>query len=120
MANVKVYEYKRCSTCVKALKFMDSHNITYEAFPIVEKAPTEEELHKMLTFYNGDIRRLFNTSGLVYREMGLSCKIKTMDEKEAIGLLSSNGKLVKRPFLISDNFGLVGFKKEEWKKRFNL
>ena len=120
MTKAKVYEYKRCSTCVKALKFMESHHIAYEALPIVEKAPTKDELLKMLNFYDGDIRKLFNTSGVVYREMGLSSKIKTMDEKEAIDLLSSNGKLVKRPFLITGNFGLVGFKEEECKDRFNL
>ena len=119
MSQLKVYEYSKCSTCRKGLKFLDSHNIPYEKIPIVEKAPTKGELKKMIKYYDGDIRRLFNTSGVVYREMGLSSKIKTMSIEEAVGLLTSNGKLVKRPFILTDKFGLVGFKEDEWKKEFN-
>ena len=120
MSQIKVYEYSKCGTCRKGLKFLDSHNISYEKVPIVEKAPTKGELKKMLAFYNGDIRRLFNTSGGAYREMGLSSKIKNMDAKEAVDLLASNGMLVKRPFILTDKFGLVGFKEEEWKKALNV
>ncbi|MDH3974084.1 MAG: arsenate reductase family protein [Deltaproteobacteria bacterium] len=116
MNKIKVYEYNKCSTCRKAIKFLDAHNIPYETLPIVEQAPTKKELHKMLTFYGGDITKLFNTSGVVYREMGLGKKIKSMDTNEAIHLLSSRGKLVKRPFMISELFGLVGFKEEEWRE----
>lgn len=120
MDKVKVYQYNRCSTCRKAIKFLDYHNISYEAIPIVEQAPTREELQKMLAFYEGKISTLFNTSGVVYRERGLGRKIKTIDTDEAIELLASNGKLVKRPFLIGESFGLVGFKEEEWKNIFQL
>lgn len=120
MNKIKVYEYNRCSTCRKALKFLDAHNISYEIIPIVEQAPTREELHKMLAFYEGQLGKLFNTSGVVYREMGLGKRIKTMDVNEAIDLLASNGMLVKRPFLMSDTFGLVGFKEEMWIEKFSL
>ena len=120
MNKVKVYEYNRCSTCRKAIKFLEAHNIPYDALPIVDQAPTKEELHKMLEFYEGNMSKLFNTSGVVYREMGLGKKIKIMDKAEAIDLLASNGKLVKRPFLLGDNFGLVGFKEEIWIDKFSL
>lgn len=120
MSQIKVYEYSKCGTCRKGLKFLDSHNIPYEKKPIVEKAPTKGEIKKMITFYDGDIRRLFNTSGAAYREMGLSTKIKTMSTEEAVDLLASNGKLVKRPFILTNEFGLVGFKEEEWKKALNV
>lgn len=120
MSKIRVYEYNRCSTCIKALRFLDAHNIPYEVIPIVEKAPTKKELHQMLDYYDGQIKKLFNTSGVVYREMELGKKINSMNINEAIDLLSSKGKLVKRPFIISETFGLVGFKEEEWEKKFSL
>jgi Spx/MgsR family transcriptional regulator len=120
MSQLKVYEYSKCGTCRKGLKFLDSHNIPYEKIPIVEKAPTKGEIKKMIKYYAGNIRRLFNTSGSVYRELGLSSRIKTMDAEEAVDLLASNGMLVKRPFVLADKFGLVGFKEEEWKKALEV
>ena len=118
MDRLKVYEYSKCGTCRKGLKFLDSHDIPYEKVPIVEKAPTKGELRKMLKFLDGDIRRLFNTSGVAYREMGMSGRIKTITAEEAIDLLAADGKLVKRPFLLTDSFGLIGFKEDEWKRVF--
>jgi arsenate reductase len=120
MKQLKVYEYSKCGTCRKGLKFLDNHHISYEKIPIVEKAPTKDEIKKMLNFYKGDIKRLFNTSGGAYRELGLSNKIKTMDAGEAVDLLASNGMLIKRPFILTETFGLVGFKEEEWEKALNL
>lgn len=117
---IRVYEYKQCSTCVKALKFLDAKGVKYERVPIVEKPPTKTELKKMIGFLKargGTFKNLFNTSGQLYREFDISSKLKDgMTEAEALELLAANGKLVKRPFLLTDDDGTVGFKEDEWKK----
>ncbi len=110
---LKVYEYKNCGTCKKALKFLDDKKIPYEKIPIREIPPTPTELKKMLS-YVGDIRKLFNTSGQDYKALNMKAKIGTMTETELITLLSQNGNLVKRPFVITKETGLVGFKEAEW------
>lgn len=119
---LKIYEYKKCSTCVKALKFLDQKKVKYEALPIVDQPPSVAELKKMLCFLKengGSFKSLFNTSGIQYRELGIAEKFKSgMTEAEAIQLLSKNGKLVKRPFALSEKTGTVGFKEPEWKKLF--
>lgn len=117
ITTVRVYEYAKCSTCRQALKFLDARKTNYQAIPIVDQPPTVAELKAMLA-YTGDLRRLFNTSGVVYREMGLGDKLKAMSEAEALALLSKNGKLVKRPFVLLKDRGLLGFKEEEWKVAF--
>jgi len=117
---MKVYEYKACSTCVKALKYLDSKKVDYDKIPIVEQPPTGTELKKMLGYLKeagGTFKNLFNTSGLQYRELKISDKIKAgMTEEEAIKLLSKNGKLIKRPFLLTKKSGTVGFREDVWKK----
>ena len=118
---LKVYEYAKCSTCVKALKFLDAKKVTYKKLPIADQAPTQKELKEMLSALKengGNLRNLFNTSGVVYKEMKLSEKLPSMTEADAIKLLSENGKLVKRPFVIGDNVHLVGFKEDQWKENF--
>jgi arsenate reductase len=119
---LKVYEYKQCSTCQKALKFLDARGVKYERVAIVDQPPTKAELKKMLAIIEkrgGTFKNLFNTSGVQYRELGLSEKIKTgLMQMDAIDMLSKNGKLVKRPFAIDGEKGLVGFKEDEWKKMF--
>ncbi len=118
---LKVYEYAKCSTCVKALKFLDAKKIEYKKLPIVDQAPSQKELKEMLTALKengGNLRNLFNTSGVMYKEMKLSEKLPSMTETEAIKLLSENGKLVKRPFVIGDETYLVGFKEDQWKEVF--
>jgi arsenate reductase len=116
---MKIYEYGNCSTCRKALKFLDRRGVKYERSPIVEQPPTKAELKKMLAYLKaegGSMKQLFNTSGQAYRELGIANKIKSgMTEEEAIELLSKNGKLIKRPFLLGDGVGLIGFKEEQWK-----
>lgn len=124
---LKVYEYAKCSTCQKALKFLDARKVDYQRVAIVDQPPTVAELKKMLGFV-GDIRKLFNTSGMVYRELGLSDKLSKMSEAQALKLLASNGKLIKRPFVLGADSGSVGFseagllaqlrssKEAEWKK----
>lgn len=114
---VRVYEYEKCSTCRQALKFLDARKVAYTRVPIVDQPPTLAELKAMLA-YTGELKRLFNTSGVVYRELGVGEKLKTMSEADALALLSKNGRLVKRPFVLLKDRGLVGFKEEEWKAAF--
>lgn len=113
---LKVYEYKNCGTCKKALKFLEAEGVDFKAIPIRDTPPKKTELKKMLGYMDGQIKKLFNTSGQDYRSMGIKDKIADMSEKEAIDLLSQNGNLVKRPFVLGDNWGIVGFKEDAWKK----
>lgn len=117
---LKIYEYKNCDTCRKALQYLESKKIEYKTFPIVEQPPTRSELERMLHFIKSDggtFKNLFNTSGVQYRELKISEKIKDgLTEKDALQLLSENGKLIKRPFLIGPKYGFVGFKKDIWEK----
>lgn len=115
---IRVYEYSKCSTCRNALKFLDSNHVDYEKAPIVDTPPTKAELRKMLAFQGGNLKKLFNTSGEVYREMKIGAKLDSMSENDALDLLASNGKLIKRPFVLGDSIGLVGFKEDDWKKAF--
>lgn len=118
---LKIYEYAKCSTCVKALKFLDARKVDYKKIAIVDQPPTQKELKEMLAAYKekgGSLRNLFNTSGLVYKEMKLSEKLPSMSESEALKLLADNGKLIKRPFVIGEGAHLLGFKEDEWKKTF--
>lgn len=108
--------YKKCSTCGNAKKFLDTHNIKYDSRDITTENPTKEEILNWIDKYNIEINKLFNTSGLIYRELNLKDKIKTMNLEEKVTLLSQNGMLVKRPLLIMDDNILVGFKETEYSK----
>ena len=112
----KIYQYAKCSTCRNALKWLDARGQDYKAIDITETPPSKAELKTMLAHYDGDLRRLFNTSGVQYRELGIKDKLPTMSPARAIDLLSGNGKLIKRPFLLTRSKGLVGFKEDEWRK----
>ena len=119
---LKVYEYKNCSTCQKAKKWLENNDIAYTALPIVEQPPSLQELKTMLSHIRergGDLKHLFNTSGEQYRMLKVSDKLKAgMSESEALKLLSQNGKLIKRPFVLAKNKGTVGFKEEVWSDLF--
>jgi arsenate reductase len=115
---VTVYTYPACSTCRDAIKWLRSHNIEFVEKPIRETPPAVEELRRMLAFQNGKLLRLFNTSGLEYRALKLSEKLPTMNEAEALALLAGNGRLVKRPFVLGETFGLVGFNETAWTAAF--
>ncbi|MGK5595718.1 MAG: arsenate reductase family protein [Parachlamydiaceae bacterium] len=115
-----VYVYSNCSTCQKALKFLKAHRILFTQKEITQEPPAKQELQKMLGFKHGDLKKLFNTSGQLYRDMQLSQKLASLSIDKALELLSSNGMLVKRPFLLGQDFGLLGFKEEEWKKVLNV
>jgi arsenate reductase len=112
---LKVYEYKNCGTCRKAIKYLASRAISFALVPIREQPPTKAELNKMLEIYQGNIRKLFNTSGQDYKKLKLKDKLAMLSEADAIELLSTNGNLVKRPFVVTKTGGLVGFNEEEWK-----
>lgn len=111
-----VYTYAKCSTCRDATAWLRQRGIAFEEKPIRETPPTPKELEAMLRFKNGELRRLFNTSGQDYRAAGLAEKLDSLSRDEAFALLAKNGMLVKRPFLLGKNVGLVGFKPDEWEK----
>ena len=106
--------YPKCSTCQKAKKWMDANHISYEERHIVEENPTYEELKQW--YENGDLplKKFFNTSGLVYKEMQLKDKLTSMSEEEQLMLLATHGMLVKRPMVITHDIVLVGFKEDDW------
>ena len=115
---LKVYAYAGCGTCRNALKFLREHGIDFQLIPIREQPPTIIELKRMLAFYGGDLRTLFNTSGSDYKQLKMKKNLPTLSVEAALEMLSCNGNLVKRPFLLKDKVGLVGFKPEEWEKLF--
>ena len=106
--------YPKCGTCRKAKKWLDENGIGYEARLIVEENPNAEELKKWIAQSGLPLKKFFNTSGVLYKEMNLKDKLPTMSEDEQIALLASNGKLVKRPLMVSAEKVLVGFKEDEW------
>ena len=107
--------YPKCSTCKKAEKFLKENNIEFINRNIVEENPSAEELALWMEKSGLEPRKFFNTSGVLYREMNLKDKIKTMSKEEMIEILSTNGMLVKRPLLVMDDKVLVGFKEENYK-----
>lgn len=106
--------YPKCTTCIKAKKFLQNNNIEFEERHIVDNNPTKEELTSWIKESNLEIKKFFNTSGKLYKELGLKDKLKSMTDEEKIELLSTNGMLVKRPILIKNSKVLVGFKEDEY------
>lgn len=109
-----VYGYQKCSTCRDALKWLADHGIDHRVKAIRETPPSVEELHAALKAHGGELRKLFNTSGIDYRALGLKDQLPTLSDAAALALLTANGNLVKRPFLIGDGKVLVGFKPAVW------
>ena len=107
-------EHPKCSTCKKAKKWLDDHGLQYEDRHIVENNPSANEIRAWQLQSGLSIGRFFNTSGKLYREMGLKNKIKVMSNLEMLALLGTDGMLVKRPILVTDDAVLVGFKEEQW------
>lgn len=114
---IKVYYYPRCTTCKRALKWLDDNGVECEKKYIVEEIPSLEELTAIYKKSGLPLKRFFNTSGLVYKNMGLKDKLSDMSEEEQLKLLSSNGMLIKRPIVVGDDFVLVGFKEAEWSEK---
>ncbi len=110
-------QYPKCSTCQKAKKWLEAHNITYTDRHIVEDNPSYDELKEWYGKSGLPLKRFFNTSGLLYREMQLKDKLPAMSEEEQLKLLATNGMLVKRPLIIEDDRRLTGFKEAEWEEK---
>lgn len=113
MKNVFIW-YPKCSTCQKAKKFLEDHNISFEERNIVEETPTKEELKKWIEQSGLKTKKFYNTSGRKYKELNLSEKLPSMTKEERIETLASDGMLIKRPLWISDSKILAGFKEKEW------
>lgn len=106
--------YPKCSTCIKARKWLEENGVEFESRHIVENNPTKEELKKWIDLSGQPIKRFFNTSGILYREMNLKERVAKDSEDELLDILSTNGMLVKRPLLIGEDMVLIGFKEKEW------
>jgi Spx/MgsR family transcriptional regulator len=117
--SLRVFAYSKCSTCREALRFLKTHELEYSVHDITESPPSKADLSKALRSLGGELKKLFNTSGQQYRELGISEKLKAMPEAQALQLLAGNGRLIKRPLVIWEDKGqsrvLVGFKNAEWK-----
>ena len=109
-------QYPKCTTCKKAKKWLEENNISFNDRNIAEQNPTKEELKEWHKKSGLPLKRFFNTSGLVYKELALKDKLKDMSEEEQYTILSTNGMLVKRPLIITENSILIGFKEAEWEK----
>ena len=106
--------YPKCTTCQKAKKWLDDNKIEYKLRDIKENNPTFEELSEWYKMSGLPLKKFFNTSGLLYKSMGLKDRLSAMSEGEQLKLLATDGMLVKRPLLIGEDFVLVGFKEKEW------
>lgn len=109
--------YPRCSTCKKAKKWLEENNLEFSEKDIVEDNPTFEELKEWWEKSDLPLKRFFNTSGMKYRELKLKDKLPDMSEDEQLKLLSTDGMLVKRPIIVSDDVVLTGFKVKEWEEK---
>ena len=111
--------YPKCSTCQKAKKWLDEHSIEYTERHIVEDNPTYDELKQWYEKSGFPLKKFFNTSGLLYKEMQLKDKLGDMTEEEQLKLLATNGMLVKRPLIVTEDSVLVGFKEAQWSEKWN-
>ena len=109
--------YPKCTTCQKAKKWLDDNKIEYKLRAIKEDNPSYEELYAWYKMSGLPLKKFFNTSGLLYKSMGLKDKLPIMPEEEQLKLLATDGMLVKRPLVIAKDFVLVGFKEREWSEK---
>ena len=114
---IQVYCYSKCSTCRKALQWLDAHGVEHTVLDIKGEHPDEETLRRYYAMSGLPLKRFFNTSGIQYREQELSKKLPDMSEDEQLRLLASDGMLVKRPLLVADGFVLTGFREAEWSEK---
>ena len=112
-----VLVYRKCSTCQRALKWLEEHRVKFTERPIAEENPSYEELKQWHQLSGLPLKKFFSTSGLLYKDMGLKDKLPGMSEEEQLWLLATNGMLVKRPLVVGDDYVLVGFKEAEWEER---
>ncbi|WP_410207727.1 arsenate reductase family protein [Fusobacterium sp.] len=116
--SVLFINYPKCSTCINARKWLEEHNIEFISRHIVEDNPKKDELKKYVALSGLPVKKFFNTSGVLYREMKLKDRLATATEDEMFDILSSNGMLVKRPLVITEKGVLIGFKKDKWEEFF--
>lgn len=109
--------YPKCTTCQKAEKWLDAHNISYEERNIKDENPSLEELAEWYKSSGLPLKKFFNTSGMLYREMGLKDKLADMPEEKQLELLASDGMLVKRPIIVDGSTVITGFKESEWEEK---
>ncbi len=109
--------YPKCTTCQKAKKWLDDNKIEYELRDIKAENPNIDELRNFYNLSGQPLKKLYNTSGLLYKSMDLKNKLTEMSDEEMIALLATDGMLVKRPLLVSDEFVLIGFKEKEWEEK---
>lgn len=114
---ITVLCYKKCSTCQKALKWLEDNGIEYQERPIKEEHPDGEELREWYKKSGLPLKKFFNTSGNLYKEMSLKDKLPKMNVEEQLALLATDGMLVKRPLVVGDGVVLTGFKEAEWKEK---
>jgi len=114
MSRLTIYQYPKCSTCRKAVKLLESQGHELESVNVFEEPPTAAQLEQLIQLSGLDIRKFFNTSGEVYREMNLKEKLPHMTDAEKIDLLASNGRLIKRPIVTDGRQVTVGFKEAEF------
>lgn len=111
------FHYPKCSTSAKAKKWLDDNNVEYKVRHMKDENPTYDELKVWVDREVYPLKSFFNTSGLVYKDLKLKEKLTSMSKEEQIRLLSTNGMLVKRPIVVSDDLLLVGFKEDTWKEK---
>ena len=116
---IKFICYPKCTTCQKAQKWLDDNQVKYDFRDIKIDNPTLEELTEWYEKSGLPLKKFFNTSGLLYKELDLKNKLLSMTEDEMLELLATNGMLVKRPILVFNDLVLVGFKESEWKEKLN-
>lgn len=116
--SVTVYHYPNCSTCKKALAWLDAHEIEHTRVDIVKQPPSVTVLKQARELSGAPLKKLFNTSGLVYRGEDWKSRIDTVSDAEALEALSANGKLIKRPLLVGDDVALIGFKEDAYAATF--
>ena len=112
-----VLVYRKCSTCMKALNWLEENKVVFEERPIKEQNPTYEELKAWYPMSGMPLKKFFNTSGLLYKDMGLKDKLPQMSEEEQLRLLATEGMLVKRPLVVGEDYVLTGFKEKEWAEK---
>ena len=110
-------EYPKCSTCQRAKKWLDSHGVEYNSRHIKDENPTASEIRMWHGKSGLPLKRFFNTSGMLYKSMGLKDKLSGMSEEEQYELLSEDGMVVKRPVVVGDDFVLTGFREKEWEEK---
>lgn len=117
---MQLIQYQKCTTCQKAVAWLKEHNISYQDRPIKEQNPTKEELTEWYHRSGLPLKRFFNTSGNLYKDLQLKDKLPNMSEEEQLALLATDGMLVKRPLVVGEDFILTGFKESEWAEKLEI